>query len=216
MSALIRTTFKKRGLPSVEQPVFGGDDAADLIGDGAHRERADIGLDDAPRGVKALLAANVDGPLQLGELDLDPIGEQRDVLLLLGAVAGQLTQLVELSRCRHRAGEVGLQIAVVAGDQKAALSALGVLHRLVERVRGGDHLKAVGDHRLALPQRGDKADRLVGFEADKKKRGQQNQQQPAPQPVSRRADGSQPPPLAPAPWVRRFYGEIGFTRQIRH
>ncbi len=67
---------EKRCLPFIQEPIFGGDHRADLVGNRRHRVGADIGFDDASRSVESLAPANGNRLLQLGELSLDLRGEQ--------------------------------------------------------------------------------------------------------------------------------------------
>ena len=137
-------------------------------------------------------------------------------MLLFGIVGGQLPQFAQFQRRLLDAGAVWREIGIVAGDQEAALSALGVLQCHIERARRPHHLEGVGHQRLALPQLGNQAGGIVGLDRHQQQRRDQDQRQPAAEAGQGGAVAFRSSRLAPKPAARRFRARLGGARQVGH
>ncbi len=126
-----------------------------LGADEIHFDLATVGHDHGERLVETLGPAQRDGLRQLRKFGIDMDLQRPDPVLLLGIVAGQLGQPAELRLHRQQGGIIGLEIALVIGQQEAALPRLRVLHGGEQLVEGRDDLVGMDDLLIVLPQGAD-------------------------------------------------------------
>ena len=115
-----------------------GDEVSDLD----HDEAAAIGEDLGACGVGIAGLIESDGVGELGELGLGEAAELDD-LGLLGGIADELLEEVELGIELCEGEVVGVEVSGLAGVEVAALAGLGVLDEGLGLVDGDEHLLGV-------------------------------------------------------------------------
>ena len=135
------------------------DDDAEAI----HREAALVGQHHLQGGGTVLRAVQPDGLGQFRQLLLgDALGRQQ-ALVLLGVVAELVLEPGEQAGQLGNRVRIGLQVALLRGEQQAALAGLGVLEARHERFDVPQHVDGVGD---AVPRQGAVLQGQVGRHRD--------------------------------------------------
>jgi len=131
-------------LPLLDDDGAAVDEGLGVLADGLHVLHAHIGVQDELPGILIALAAQLEAQLHFGELARDLARQQGQLLHVVGRVEELVAQVVEVLLHAGQRLVVGFQVAVVAGEQVAALAGLGIQHALQQAVQGPVRHLAVG------------------------------------------------------------------------
>ena len=151
------------GLALGEQPALGCLHLVDHLAQAVHDDHPPVGPDERHGRREAAVAPRLERRAQLGEPARDERREQVEPPPLLAVIGGHLPQLGQFRLEPPGGGAIGLEVALVAGQQEAALPGLGVLERREDLLELGDHGLSAGDLRGSRDERVDVA---VGGDAD--------------------------------------------------
>jgi len=151
-----------------QERILRGHGCIDEPADGAHGGHTAIGARRFASSIRALGYAGLQRALERREPVVDLQLEVGHPPLLLGIVAGELAQPGQQRPRVARTRAIGFEIRRIARDEVAALTALRVLDRALELLRGLDHLDGVSEHLAALREPRSASDDLVGLQADQR------------------------------------------------
>ena len=117
-------------------------DRPQIRADRCHADETGIGIHDRLGRAVTLLPHRRDGRGQLVHLGGDVAFQPQQPRLLVRACHARLLQFDHQLRQPFLRPGIGFEIGLAAGNQKAALAALGILDRLVDGIHGADYLEA--------------------------------------------------------------------------